>query len=94
MTIIEIENFIEDKRKIIKEFFDKNQKDIATKVEINSYDDAYTVMLQLVSGNLNIIDKLKDDLEKSTEDQEKIQLEDMIKKLMDSVVNSLSVTVK
>ena len=87
MNINEIENFVEDKRKTIREFFDKIQKDTNAKIEINSYDDAYTVMLQLISGNLNIIDKLKDDLEKSTEDQEKIQIEDMIKDLMDSVTN-------
>lgn len=86
----EIEKFVESKRKLIREFFERNQKDLNNKVDINSIDDAYIVLFQLIDKNLDIIVKLKNDLEKSNDDQEKVQLENMIGDMMRSVTENLS----
>lgn len=83
MDIIEIENFVKDKRKVVKEFFENNPE-----------ENVFTVLFELVDKNLDIINKFKNDCEKSGDEKEKDQLKDMIKKMMDSVVNSLSVTVE
>jgi len=90
MNISEISNFVEDKRKFIKEIFDKNQEELSTEIDIESIDDAYRVMLQLTNKNLDIIESLKNEHENSCEEQEKVQLKDMITKLVKSVTDTLS----
>lgn len=91
MKINEIEVFVESKRKFIREFFEKNQEELTNRIDINSIDDAYKVMLQLTDKNLDIIVKLKSDLENSGNEQEKLELEDMIKTMMQTVTDGLAV---
>ena len=79
MTTQEIENFVEDKRNFIKEFFEKNPQ-----------ENVFTVLFELTNNNLNIIDKFKNDYQESNDEQEKIQLIDMIDKLIKCVTDSLS----
>lgn len=91
MKINEIEIFVESKKKFIREFFEKNQEELTNRIDINSIDDAYKVMLQLTDKNLDIIVKLKNDLEKSGNEQEKLELEDMIKTMVQTVTDGLAV---
>lgn len=90
MNIKEIETFVESKREVIKTFFEKNQEELNNKIDIDSFDDALKVMLQLTNKNLDIINKLKTDYEKSGDDKEKVELESMIKIMMKSVTDSLA----
>jgi hypothetical protein len=77
MNLKEIEDFVQENRNTIKDFFEKNPK-----------ENLYTILMELTDKNLDLISKYKIEYEQSVEN--KVELEKMIKDLMKCVVDSLS----